>query len=94
MADLDASGLLIECDTDSHGMTINGHRIEEREPDSGERGIWSLDLARLMWQLLMKRPPILDFVGRGRQDRQIVSSLLHFVVGQELPEEFSNVGPA
>lgn len=91
---LSGSGFLLECDENSQCLTINGHRLEAEEPDSGEIGIWSLDLAYLMWEFLMKRGPNIAFRGRGRQYRQLVASLRHFLLEEKLPDEFSEVGPA
>ncbi|MCR9115473.1 MAG: toll/interleukin-1 receptor domain-containing protein [bacterium] len=92
--ELNRCGLLVKCEENPERITINGYVLESVEPTFGKPGIWSLDFARLMWDLLIKRPPTLAFTGRGRQYRQLVSSLRHYLLGEDLSEELSNVGPA
>lgn len=91
---LNGSGLLVECDENTQGLTINGHRLEEAEPDFGKKAVWSLDFAFLMWELLMQRDPKIAYFGRGKQYRQLIASLRHFLLGEDLSEELSNIGPA
>lgn len=72
---LQACGFSVEIMTKENGLVVNGIRVEERMPERGTPGIYSLDLLGAAFQIFTKEPPRSEMQGRGFWYRDVLQQL-------------------
>lgn len=73
-ADLRKAGFLADA-IDDQQLVLNGHLVNPTTPDWGEPGIWSLDLAQTVFEIVTGAQPTLLSRGRGFRYRELLDQL-------------------
>lgn len=69
---LESCGFIVNVFPSQLGLGVIGYSLETVEPDYGTPGIWSLDLAYLLYEICTGERFVSDYSGRGWQYRDIL----------------------